>query len=183
MDVHEALRSRRTAHQFLPGGVPDQVLLRAVEAAHHAPNHKLTYPWRFWILGPVTRARIADVAVAAKREVAPLTEAQVASIRAPIADRGALVVVGQQQHPDPFRAREDYAAVACAVMGFMLSAHADGFSVKWGTGAVTRHSDVRAALGLDDPDVSVEGFLYVGKPESLPQLVRPPASGICLRCP
>ncbi len=183
MDVHEALRRRRTPHNFLPDGVPDEVLVRAVEAAHQAPNHKLTYPWRFWIPGPVTRGRIADVAIAAKREAAPLHEAQVASIRAPLADRGALVVVGQHQHADPFRAREDYAAVACAVMAFMLSAQGDGFSVKWGTGAVTRHADVRLALGLLDPEVSVEGFLYVGKPESLPPIVRPPASSIWTRCP
>ena len=58
--VHEALRTRRTVHNFDNSrAVPDDVLHRAVEAATYAPNHKMTEPWLFRRLGSDAIAAIA----------------------------------------------------------------------------------------------------------------------------
>ena len=126
MDARDALLGRRTPSHWAPDPVDAAVLDRALEAAHRAPCHRHTWPWRFLVVGPTTRARLADVAVAVKAEGGELPAAQVEAIRRGSLDPAALIVVARVEHPDPFRAREDYAAVACAVENLMLSAWADG---------------------------------------------------------
>lgn len=183
MDLHDALRTRRTIHAFADGPLPEDVLHRALDAAHHAPNHKLTFPWRFLVAGPETRRALADLAVLRKQEAGTLDPAQVAAVRAPLERTGALVVVGRVPADDPFRAREDYAAVACAIHALLLSLHADGYGGKWGTGALTRDPDARAILGLAGDPLVVEGFVYAGHPASVPRVVRPPLTEHLRRLP
>ena len=57
------LRGRRTIDLFEPEPVGTEVLRDAIEVARWAPNHRLTEPWRFYLMGPVTRAAIIDLAV------------------------------------------------------------------------------------------------------------------------
>ncbi len=174
MDLHDALRSRRTIHRYVGDqALPEDVLHRAIEAAHHAPCHKLTWPWRFRIAGPETRAGLAEVAVALK-VAQGLDEAAIGPvIRRKVTGPAALLIVTQQLHDDPFRVREDYAACACAVQNLMLSLHADGWGSKWGTGAVTRHPDALTVLGIQASEEDVIGWIYVGKAASVPEVTRP----------
>ena len=61
MDVDDAIRTRRTHKQYGSEPVDERTLRELIELARHAPNHKLTQPWRFRALGPETRARIDEV--------------------------------------------------------------------------------------------------------------------------
>ncbi len=47
----ERLRGRRTVKLFLQTPVDRQVILDAIEVARWAPNHHLTAPWHFYLLG------------------------------------------------------------------------------------------------------------------------------------
>ncbi len=139
MDVHAALRTRRTIHAYVPGPVPDEVVHRALEAAHHAPCHKLTWPWRFTLVGLAVRQQLAEHAVEVKAaKKGTLSPAQQAAIRAKALNPGVLIVVSQVRCDDPTRRREDYAACAAAIQNLQLSAHADGYGTKWSTGGTTR---------------------------------------------
>src|SRR3954452_12948793 len=60
MDVNEAIRSRRSISRFRPEPVPDEALERALVAAIWAPNHHLTEPWRFTVLGEAARREFAE---------------------------------------------------------------------------------------------------------------------------
>ena len=52
MEIKDLIKSRRTIHQFKPGACPDEAVVRAaMEQAMWAPNHHLTQPWRFYLLG------------------------------------------------------------------------------------------------------------------------------------
>jgi nitroreductase len=62
MDVEEAIRSRRTHKAFAPEPVPRELLDELLELARWAPNHHLTNPWRFRVLGPGALARLKDAA-------------------------------------------------------------------------------------------------------------------------
>jgi nitroreductase len=183
MDARDALLGRRTPSHWAPDPVDPAVLDRALQAAHRAPCHRHTWPWRFLVVGPATRARLADVAVAVKAKGGELPAAQVEAIRRGSLDPAALIVVARVEHPDPFRAREDYAAVACAVENLMLSAWADGVASKWGTGAVTRAAETYAVLGLDPAVTPIEGFLWLGHPARFPDVQRPPLDDVVRRLP
>ena len=56
------IMSRRTIHNFVPDKVPDISLIKeAIEIACWAPNHHLTEPWRFYLLGSETIASVCDL--------------------------------------------------------------------------------------------------------------------------
>lgn len=169
--VHDVIAGRRTIQRFGPGSVPDEVLERALSAAQHAPNHKLTWPWRFVLPGPVTRELLFRVGLrlkSAKKGPSPELEA---AVRRDMLVPDRLVVVVQRVDVDPARAEEDYAACACAVQNLMLSLHADGFGSKWGTGGTLRDPEAREALGLRADERAV-AFVWIGEPQIVPA---PPA--------
>lgn len=170
MNVHDALRTRRTIHRFRREAVPDGVVRRALEAAVLAPNHRLTEPWRFVMLGRESRRPLADRNVVLKTPTdgpAPTPDAA-ARVRAKILDPPRCLVVGCRLSDDPIRQREDRQAVACAIQNVFLSLHADGVGSKWSSGAITRHPDAYAAAGFDPAEVEIVGFVWIGYAAEVP---------------
>lgn len=170
MHVHDALRTRRTVHAYRTDPVPIDVVRRALEAAILAPNHRLTEPWRFVLLGRAGRAPLADrnVALKAPADGAELSPGARERIRRKILDPPGCLVVGCTRSDDPIRQREDRWAVACAIQNLALSLHADGVASKWSSGAVTRHPDAYRATGLDPDEVEILGFVWIGYAAEVP---------------
>ena len=79
------LRGRRSIDLFTPDRVSIDTLMAAIEVARWAPNHRLTEPWRFYVLGPAAMRAVVDLAVeleiAAKGERAgPLRRARLEAV-------------------------------------------------------------------------------------------------------
>lgn len=180
MDLHDALLGRRTVQRLNAEVLPREVLERALWAAHHAPNHKLTWPWRFVIPGPATHAALSRVIRRLKAEKRGLPAPEEVTPEEPPL---ALVVIAQVVSPDPDRAKEDYAACAVAAQNLMLALYADGWGTKWGTGPATRHPEAREILALEDAE-EVVGFIWVGR-EATPTRApaRPPLDTFVRRLP
>jgi nitroreductase len=172
MDTHAALRGRRTIHRFRPGEVPAALLDRALEAAHHAPCHRRTWPWRFHVLGEATREALLPVLLDEKRRKGPLEDEQAEAIARQFRAPGAMVMVVQQLDPRPDVAVEDAAAVAAAVENLQLSLWADGVGSKWGTGGLVRAPATRTILGLAENEVAT-ALLWIGWPAEVPDVERP----------
>ena len=51
MELDELIRTRRTQKAYEPGPVDRETLDELFELARWAPNHHLTNPWRFRVLG------------------------------------------------------------------------------------------------------------------------------------
>jgi nitroreductase len=134
MEVEEAIRSRRTHKAFAPDPVPRELLDELLELARWAPNHHLTNPWRFRVLGPQALAAL-------KRSAGP--EAAAKLDRAP-----TLVVATVLRSEDPVQDEEDLCATACATYAVLLTAHARGLAGYWRTPAVLRSDSGRDALGI-----------------------------------
>ena len=62
MELEEAIRSRRTHKAYAPEPVDRETLDELLELARWAPNHNLTNPWRFRVLGPEALARLKEAA-------------------------------------------------------------------------------------------------------------------------
>jgi nitroreductase len=183
MDAQEALLTRRTIHTYRPGPLPDGALDDAITAAHHAPNHKFTTPWRFTIVGDATRKLLVPVGIRAKAERKPLRDGQEDAIRKKLLQASGLVVVSRVRCTDPTTAREDYAACACAIQNMMLSLHSRGLASKWTTGGVTRHPKAYDVLGIDGAKEEVIGWVWVGWAERASPAVRPPIEDVVRRLP
>ena len=178
MNAYTALMTRRTVHHFSRDPVPREVLTRALEAAIRAPNHKLTWPWRFWVLGREVREPMADLQVSLKTGSGGAPDpGLVERIRDKIVGPPWCVVVGCVRSEDPFRQREDLAAVACAVQNLQIALHSEGVGSKWSTGTITRRPEVFEALAIDSDAIDIVGFVWVGhakQPVEAPS--RPPLS-------
>ena len=62
MEIDELIRTRRTQKAYEPGPVDRETLDELFELARWAPNHHLTGPWRFRVLGPEARERLKEAA-------------------------------------------------------------------------------------------------------------------------
>jgi nitroreductase len=139
MELEEAIRTRRTHKVFASEPLPDELLDELLELARWAPNHNLTNPWRFRVLGPQSLAALKEAAgpeAAGKLDRAP-TLVAVTSVRSP---------------DDPVTEEEDLCATACAAYVVLLAAHARGLVGYWRTPGVLRSRAGRAALQIGDDE-------------------------------
>jgi nitroreductase len=149
MDLEEAIRTRRTHKAYAPDPVDRSELEEILELARWAPNHHLTNPWRFRVLGPEALARLK---AAAGPEAAGKLD------RAP-----TLVAVSAIRGDDPVTDQEDLLATASAAYIVLLAAHGRGLASYWRTPGVLRTPEGRTALGVGD-DEQLIGLLYLGRP-------------------
>jgi nitroreductase len=149
VEVEEAIRTRRTHKVYGSEPVPRETLDELFELARWAPNHNLTNPWRFRVLGPESLAalkRVAGTEAAAKLDRAP-----------------TLVVASQVRSDDSVQDEEDLCAVAAAISYVLLAAHGRGLAGYWRSPAVLRSSEGRAAAGVPANE-RVLGLIHLGPP-------------------
>ncbi len=149
MDVETAIRTRRTHKAFRPRPVARETLDELFELARWAPNHHLTNPWRYRVIGPDALERL-------KRVAGP--EAAVKLERAP-----TLVVCSYVRNQDPIADEEDLQAAAVAAYILLLGAHARGLATYWRTPAILRTGEGLAAVGVPENERFI-GLLHLGEP-------------------
>ncbi|HHT00156.1 MAG TPA: nitroreductase [Thiomicrospira sp.] len=164
------IQARRTCYQFESQEnypVSDQELDYCLEAARWAPNHKLTQPWRFWIVGEECKEALAHVYAdnrALKRSAmdASLYENFYKKAVSKFLEIPKVVLVGQILDTDPITQKEDYAACACAIQNFQLMAWQQNVGVQWSTGPILSDKRTYDRLGIDSQEIELIGALYLG---------------------
>lgn len=149
VELEEAIRTRRTHKAYGPEPVSRETLAELLELARWVPNHHLTNPWRFRVLGPEARACLKR---AADPEAAPKLD------RAPTLVAASVVLSG-----DPLQDEEDLAAAACAVYVVLLAAHGRGLAGYWRTPAVLRTPGGCDACGIPASERAL-GLIHLGPP-------------------
>jgi len=164
MDVETAIRSRRTHKAYGPEPVARETLDELLDLARWAPNHHLTNPWRFRVVGPEALERL-------KRAAGP--EAATKLDRAP-----TLVVCSCALAGDEVQDEEDLHATACAAYIVLLAAHARGLVGYWRTPDALRTEAGREAVGLG-PDERFVALIHLGHPvQEKPAPEREPAASV-----
>jgi nitroreductase len=154
VELQQAIRRRRTHKQYGSQPVDEATVRELVDLARYAPNHHLTQPWRFRILGPETRAALE--AAAGEKEAMKLR-------RAPTLVLATAVLSG-----DPHTDREDLLATGCAVFAVLLAATERGLASYWRTPAALESDEARGVLQLE-PNESVVALIHLG-----PKVTEPP---------
>ncbi len=160
MDVETAIRTRRTHKAFGPEPLRREEILELLELARWAPNHHLTAPWRFRVVGPEALARL-------KRAAGP--EGALKLDRAP-----TLIVVSSALGADPIQNEEDLHATAVASYIVLLGAHARGLAGYWRTPGLLRSAEGLEAVGLPGDERFV-GLLHLGQPRQQKEPPQRPA--------
>jgi nitroreductase len=152
MKLEKAVRTRRTHKAYGPDAVAPEVLDELFELARWAPNHHVTNPWRFRVLGERTREQLMELAEDVQSGSA------VKLRRAP-----TLIAASSTLSGDAEQEREDLLATAVAAYIVLLAAHARELAGYWRTVPLLDDPRGREILGLPATETPV-GLLYLGSP-------------------
>ncbi len=168
----EVLRGRRTINLYLHTPVPDALVREAIEVATWAPNHHVTEPWKFYLLGKQTIGACVDLV---REMVAETGDAKKADFKAKSwAEKPGWVVITCRKSDDELLQREDYAACSAATQNFMLYLWKAGVGSKWTSGAITRDPRFFDIIGIDPEEEFVVGLIWYGFPKLTPEQSRKP---------
>jgi nitroreductase len=171
LELVEAIQSRRSVGRVKQDPVPEDLIERILESAVHAPNHKMTEPWRFHVFtgkgrGELARARAETARLLAEAEgeheemaAGRISRERKKAFRAPV----VIAVISASGH-DEVETLENYAACAAAVQNMQLTAHSLGLASMWRTGAMAYQDYMREFFGLGEDDTIV-AYLYIGYPD------------------
>lgn len=172
----ERIRSRRTVKQFLQQPVSRKLIMDAIEVARWAPNHHLTAPWHFYVLGPESIAASIELTriVVTERKGEKIGDFKAEDA----AKRPGWMVVTSKRSDDELTQQEDYAAVCCALQNLMLYLSEAGVATKWATGPITRDARFYELLGIDPDAETIVGLIWYGYPKITPEQKRGDVAGI-----
>ncbi len=172
MEVIQAIVTRRSVGRLREDPVPRELIERILESAVHAPNHKITEPWRFHVFvgkgrGELARARAELARILAEAEgeeeeyiAGRMSRERKKAFRAPV-----VIAVISKAGRDEVETLENYAACAAAIQNMQLTAHALGLATIWRTGPVAYHQHMRNFFGLEPGD-RIIAYLYLGYPDA-----------------
>jgi 5,6-dimethylbenzimidazole synthase len=174
MNVYEAIRGRRDVRKFRPDPVPDEVLVRILDAAHHAGSVGFMQPWNFLVLRSLeVRRKIFEAfdrenALAAENysgdrrslydslKLQGILDAPLNLVVTCDRERGGPHVLGRNTIVDT-----DMYSTCCAIQNLWLSARAEGVGVGWVS--IFDPTAVKNLLSIPEA-VLLVGYLCVGYP-------------------
>ena len=170
MQISEVIQNRRSIKRFTNRPVSRDEIETMIAAATLAPNHRLTQPWRFYVLGPEARSAYGLALGDRKAKKLPDPEAG-RNIRETVAAEHralpCMLAVAVVNNENPEIREEDYAAVMMGIANLTLTAVALGLGTHLKTGAIMADPAARAAVGVRD-DERIIAIVNIGEPAEVP---------------
>lgn len=174
MDVFDAIESRRSIRRFTDRAVSKEDIERVLEAFTRAPNHRMTQPWRFYVLGPEAR-RQYGAALGARKARRVEDPAAADAVREKVTREHetlpAMIAIAMVQDDNPEVREEDYAAIFMGLQNLSLAAEAMGLGTHIKTGAVMDDPDARSAAGVREGE-RIVAIVNLGEPAEVPDAKR-----------
>ena len=175
LSVYEAIYRRRMAWRFKDAPVDREAIKRILDTAVWAPNHRLTEPWRFFVLEKGSEAREQAAEAAYEHSLEGGSRGRAVAARQKVLEPPILIYVYSTPGDHDGVTKENYASVCCAVQNMSLAAVAEGLTVTWETGRTTRSPKLGEILGANEQWQMV-GALSVGVPDEELNPPRTPAA-------
>ena len=171
MEISEAIATRQSVNRVKQDAVPRGLLEKILESAVHAPNHKITEPWRFHVFtgkgrGEFARARakLAEIMAEEEGEEPELAAGRVSRERKKAFRAPVMIAVISRAGRDEVETLENYAACCAAIQNMQLTAHSLGLASIWRTGLLAYHPFMGDFFDLQEGD-RIAAYLYVGYPD------------------
>jgi nitroreductase len=171
LEVNHAIVTRQSIGRVKQDPVPKALVEKVLESAVHAPNHKITEPWRFHVFagkgrGEFARARaeLARLQAEAEGEEEEFAAGRISRERKKAFRAPVVIAVISKGGRDEVETLENYAACAAAIQNMQLTAHSLGLATIWRTGPVAYHPYMRDFFGLEEND-RIVAYVYLGYPD------------------
>jgi nitroreductase len=159
LEVNRAIETRQSIGRVRQDPVPRELVEKILESAVHAPNHKMTEPWRFHVFigkgrGEFARARaeLARLQARAEGEEEEFAAGRISRERKKAFRAPVVIAVISKGGRDEVETLENYAACAAAVQNMQLTAHSLGLATIWRTGTFAYHPYMRDFFELEEND-------------------------------
>ena len=184
--VYKAIHSRRDVRaQFKQESIPDDVLMRILDAAHHAPSVGFSQPWNFILIKDLeTRRKVKESFNEERERSSKLIEDPKRSAYLALKLEGILdAPINLCITYDPTRfgpfvigrtiiSETGVYSVCCAIQNLWLAARAEGIGVGWVS--ILSNNDLREILQIPDhiEPIAYLTMGYVSHFEEKPDLER-----------
>lgn len=177
--LYKSIYTRRDVRTFLSDPIPEETIMKLLNAAHHGPSVGFMQPWNFIIISTdKVKERLAWAADKERRALAihyedtrqdEFLNLKIEGIKqAPITicvtcdpTRGGSHVLGRNSIPET-----DIMSVACAIQNMWLAACVEGLAMGWVS--FYKKNDVRDILGIP-PHIDPVALLSIGFTENYPE--------------
>jgi nitroreductase len=179
MNILDCINARRSIKTFTDRPVSRDEIEQLLSAACQAPNHRMTEPWRFYVLGP--RARRAYGEALGHRKAKRIDDAEAGkAVIEKVAETHealpAMLAVAITVDENPEIREEDFAAAYMGIQNLSLVAHSMGLGAHIKTGAIMDDPAAQAAVGLPE-DERIVAIVNIGEPDGSPDArARQPAT-------
>ena len=170
MPLTDLLHRRRSIKKFTPRPVTRVEIEALLDAAVLVPNHRLTEPWRFSVLGPDAReayGRALGVRKARKIEDPEAARTMRERVAAEHRSLPCMIAVAVVKNENPEIAEEDYAATMMGIENITLAAVELGLGTAIRTGGVMGDEAARTAAGVAENE-RIVAIVNVGEPAEVP---------------
>lgn len=170
MNLLDSIQNRRSIKKFSSRPVTRAEIESLLDLAVLAPNHGMTQPWGFIVMGEEARRAYGEVLGA--RRTARIEDPEMAATMMERSVRGmvetpAIIAVTMHLDDDPETLEEDYAATFMAIQNILLAAVAEGLGTQIKTGAVMADTRLREALGVEEGR-RIVALVFLGEPKEVP---------------
>ncbi len=166
MQISDAIKARRNIKRYTAREVTRTEIETLLDAAALGPNHRLTQPWRFYVLGPEARHAYGLALGNRKaKKIEDPTKAAETRETAAAEHRAlpAMLAIAIVKDENPEIAEENYAAAMMGVQNLMLTAVSLGLGTALKTGAIMDDPAARAAAGVRENERIIV-VVNVGEP-------------------
>ena len=183
-DVSWLLDRRSVAVKRLGLPAPSEDDLRQIlSAALAAPDHGALRPWRLVVCTQESRARLAELFVAAKLKLNPaateleLVREREKALRPPVL---LALIAAPKMNLAKIPEIEQIASAGAALQSILLAAHGLGYGAIMLSGSRCAAENVRAALGVEAGETML-GFISIGSIADTPRLASRPVLSDVIR--
>ena len=170
MHTSDAIQARRSIKRFTRREVTRDEIEQLIAAATLAPNHRLTQPWRFYVLGP--EARYLYGLALGERKARKIEDPVAGSaLRETVAkehrDLPCMLAIAVVHTDNPEQREEDYAAAMMGIENLALRAVDLGLGTHIKTGGVMSDPAARTAARVKENE-RIVAIVNIGEPADVP---------------
>ncbi|MBF0275530.1 MAG: 5,6-dimethylbenzimidazole synthase, partial [Nitrospinae bacterium] len=178
--VYEAIYKRRDIRNFKDTPVPEETLMKILDAAHHAPSVGYSQPWNFIVIKDIeTRKKIKASFNLQKKEAGEFFEGERKEKYDSFKLEGILdspiniCITCDRQRFGPYIIGKhsiletDLYSVVCAVQNMWLAARAEGIGVGWVS--ILKNEEIHQALKIPQ-DIIPVAYLCIGYPKEFSEI-------------
>ena len=176
MDLHEAIKNRRSVRKFKSTPVPKDLIDKIFEVALWAPSGMNRQNWKFFVLAGERKEELISISSTSFHYLEPQLQKLYAekpkiieATRRFFKRLGeAPIVICAYFEPANMEDVTSFQNVAAAIQNLLLVAYAEGLGSCWMTGPVTVDEEISRFLGVKD--MTLVAVIPMGYSDEIPKI-------------